>query len=152
MHYYYYGYNLKTIICVDIRLYILFYCLINTVIFSICIKIFIKSYSGYKRPIFPIIEIAIQNINILNIVPQERHNEVMKSLENVIAQRFINDAISNRELKKLKVINMIKLITYTFIVTFITFAINILIDHYEAKFVNENVQQIQIQGGEINVR
>ena len=130
-------------------------CVVNTVMFGICIKMFIKSYSGYKRPNFPIREIAIQNTNVLNSVPQERQNEILETLENVMAQRFINDAISNRELNKIKSDQhnkMIKMITYTFILTFITFAINISIDYYETKFINDNVQQIQIQGGEINVR
>lgn len=131
------------------------FCVINTVMFGICIKMFIQSYSGYKRPNFPIKEIATQNMNILNSVPQERQNEIMGSLENVMTQRFINDAIKNRELNKIKSERhneMIKMIIYTFIITLISFSINISIDYYETKFVNDNVQQIQIQGGEINVR
>lgn len=133
----------------------LIFCLVNTIMFGVCIKKFIKSYSGYKRPNFPIKEIAIQNMNVLNSVPKEQHNEVMKSLENVMAQRFANDAIKNRELNKIKSDQhnkLIKIITYTFIITFITFAINISIDYYETKFINNDVQQVQIQGGEINVR
>lgn len=140
--------------CWYTRLYVLL-CMINTFMFFICIRMFIKSYSGYKRPNFPIKDIATQNMNILNSVPQEQHCEILSVLENVMAQRFINDAISNRELNKIKSEQhnkMIKMITYTFILTFITFAINISIDYYETKFINDNVQQIQIQGGEINVR
>lgn len=131
------------------------FCVISTIMFGICIKMFIKSYSGYKRPNFPIRKIAIQNMNVLNSAPQEQQNEVIDALGNAMAQRFINDAIKNRELNKIKSDRhnkMIKMITYTFIITFITFAINISIDYYETKFINDNVQQIQIQGGEINVR
>ena len=40
----------------------------------------------------------------------------------------------------------------TFLVTFITFAINVSINYYESKHVQASVQQIHIQGGEINVR
>lgn len=133
----------------------LIFCVVNTIMFVICIKMFIKSYSGYKRPNFPIKEIATQNMNVLNSVSQKQRNEILEVLENVMAQRFINDAISNRELNKIKSNQhnkMIKMITYTFIVTFITFAINISIDYYETKFINDNMQQVHIQGGEINVR
>lgn len=45
-------------------LYLIF-CIVDTMIFFICIKMFIKSYSGYKRPNFPIIEIASQNMEVL---------------------------------------------------------------------------------------
>ena len=44
-------------------------CMVNTIMFGICIKMFIKSYSGYKRPNFPIRESAIQNMNVLTSVP-----------------------------------------------------------------------------------
>ncbi len=135
-------------------LYFIF-CVVNTVMFVICIKMFIQSYSGYKRPNFPIKEIASQNMNVLNSVLPNQIDEVMGILENVMAQRFINDAINNRELNKIKsdrYNKMIKMITLTFIITFIAFAINISIDYYETKFVKNDVQQIQIQGGEINVR
>ena len=133
----------------------LVFCIIVTIMFFICIKMFIKAYSGYKRPNFPIKEIALQNMYVLNKVSQDKTEEIMGILENVMAQRFINDAIDNRELNKIKNDQhkkMINMITATFIITFITFAINISIDYYESKFVNDNVQQVQIQGGEINVR
>lgn len=133
----------------------LVFCIVDTVMFVICIRMFVKSYSGYKRPNFPIKEIAIQNMRVLNSVPQEQQDNIMVFLENVMAQRFINDAIKNRELNNIKSNRhnkMIKMITATFIVTFISFAINISIDYYENKFVNNNIQQVQIQGGEIDVR
>lgn len=116
---------------------------------------FIKAYSGYKRPSFPIKEIALQNMDVLNKVPQDKTEEIMGILENVMAQRFINDAINNRELNKIKNEQhkkMINMITATFIVTFIAFAINISIDYYESKFANNDVQQVHIQGGGVNVR
>lgn len=79
----------------------------------------------------------------------------MKSLENVMAQRLINDAIRNRELNKIKSDQhnkIMKMIINIIIISIISFAINISIDYYESKFINEDVQQIQIQGAEINVR
>ena len=47
---------------------------------------------------------------------------------------------------------MIKIITATFIVTFIAFVINMSIDYYETKFANDYTQQVLIQGGEMNVK
>jgi hypothetical protein len=142
------------ILCWYTILYIIF-CVIDTLMFVICIVMFIKSYSGYKRPNFPIKEVAMQNMNVLSKIPQDKTNEIMGKLESVMAQRFINDAIQNRNLniiKNRRHKQMIMMITATFIITFITFGINISIDYYEYKFLNDNVQQIHIEGGEINVR
>ncbi len=131
------------------------FCVIDTIMFIACIVMFIKAYSGYKRPTFPIKDIAIQNTTILNKVSPDKKDEAMELLEKIMAERFINDAIKNRNLNVIKSKRhnrMIKAITATFIVTFITFAINISIDYYESKFINDTVQQIHVQGGEINVR
>lgn len=141
-------------ICWYTIIYFIF-CIIDTVMFIICIKMFISSYSGYKRPNFPIRDIASQNMEVLNNIPKEQIDEVMKILENVMAQRFINDAIKNRELNIIKsnrYSKMIKIITATFIVTFIAFVINMSIDYYETKFANDYTQQVLIQGGEMNVK
>lgn len=133
----------------------LIFCVIDTIMFIICITMFIKAYSGYNRPTFPIKDIAVQNTTVLDQVCPSQKDEAMKLLENVMAERFINDAIKNRNLNVIKSKRhnrMIKMITATFIITFITFAINVSIDYYESKFINDNIQQIHVQGGEINVR
>lgn len=130
-------------------------CIIDTIMFIICIIMFIRAYSGYERPNFPIKEIALQNMNVLKNVSSEQKDAAMSLLENIMAQRFINDAIKNRELNIIKSNRhnrMIKIITVTFLVTFISFAINVSIDYYETKYINNNVQQVYIQGGEVNVK
>lgn len=123
--------------------------------FGICIKMFIKSYSGYNRPTFPIERTAILITNTLNSVSESQKENVKNVLEMRLAERFINDAIENRKLNTIKSKRhnkMINMIIATFIVTFVSFAINISIDYYETKFINNNIQQVYIQGGEMNVR
>lgn len=140
--------------CWYTALYFIF-CLINTIMFFICIFMFFSTYSGYDRPTFPIKDIAVQNMRVLNSVKLKEKDKANKVLEQKMAERFINDAIHNRELnviKNKKHYCLIRMIMATFMVTFITFGINVSINYYESKAVNENVQQIYIQGGEINAR
>lgn len=135
-------------------LYFIF-CTVNTIMFFVCIFMFFKTYSGYDRPTFPIKDIATQNTRVLNSVAPEQRDKANKLLEQKMAERFVNDAINNRKLnitKSEKHYRLIRMIMATFIVTFITFAINVSIDYYESKFVQEDINQIYIQGGEINVR
>ena len=139
-------------LCWYTTIYFIF-CVIDTIMFITCIVMFLKAYSGYKRPTFPIKDIAIQNASILNKVSSDQKEEAMTLLENIMTERFINDAIENRNLNIIKSKRhnlMIKVISATFIATFITYAINISIDYYESKFINNTLQQIHIQGGEIN--
>ena len=116
---------------------------------------FLISYSGYKRPTFPIRDIALQNMKVLNKVPKNETNDAIKVLENTMAERFINDAIANRKLNIIKSKRhnrMIKIISITLMVTFIAFAVNIAIDYYETKYINNNVQQTCTQGGDKDAR
>lgn len=133
----------------------LVFCIIATIMFVICIVLFFKTYSGYGRHMFPIKEIAIQNSNVLDNVSKEQIDLAIKLLETNMAQRFINDAIQNRELnmiKNNKHRTLIKMIMTTFIVILITFSINVIIDFYEVKFTQNNIQQIHIEGGTVNVK
>lgn len=116
---------------------------------------FFRAYSGYDRPTFPIKDIAIQNTKVLNNVDPSQKDNANKLLEQKMAERFVNDAIKNRELnitKNKKHYYLIRMIMATFIITFVTFAINVSIDYYESKLIQEDIPQIYIQGGEINVR
>ena len=116
---------------------------------------FFRTYSGYDRPTFPIRDVAIQNTHALNDVAPKQRKNANKLLEQKMAERFINDAIKNRELnviKNKKHYYLIRMIMASFIITFITFAINVSIDYYESKLVHEEMYQIYIQGGELNVR
>lgn len=70
--------------------------------FVICIFMFFKTYTGYDRPTFPINDIATQNTFVLNSVATNQRNEANKLLEQTMAERFINDAIKNRELNVTK--------------------------------------------------
>lgn len=116
---------------------------------------FFRTYSGYDRPTFPIKEVALQNTYVLNNVDPKQKKKANKLLEQKMAERFVNDAIRNRELnitKNRKHYYLIRMIMATFIITFITFAINVSIDYYESKLIQEDIPQIYINGGEINAR
>lgn len=135
-------------------LYLIF-CTVNVIMFFICIFMFFRAYSGYDRPTFPIKDVATQNMHVLNNVNPNQKDLAIKLLEEKMAERFINDAIKNRELnvvKNKKHYWLIRMIMATFVVTFITFAINVSISYYESKTEAENIQEIHIRGGEINVR
>lgn len=93
------------------------FCILNTAMFIVCIFMFFKTYSGYDRPTFPIKAIAIQNTNVLNSVKLHQREQANKLLEQKMAERFINDAIKNRELnviKNKKHYYLIRLIMATF--------------------------------------
>lgn len=129
-------------------------CCISTILFLICIGIFIKTYSGHKTQKFPIRDVAIHNSNVLNNVSEDQEELAKKNIEICMAARFINDAIHNRKVNIIKNDRhrmLIKLLLIAFVTTFITFAINVVIDIYETK-TNTYIQEIHIEGGEINVR
>ncbi len=133
----------------------LVFCVIVTIMFFICIVMFFRTYSGYKTQVFPIKSYAIQNTNVLNAVSPDQKENANKLLELKMAERFINDAIHNRELNTIKNNrhrNLIKMIMATFVLTFITFSINIIIDYYETNYVNNEAQIIYIEGGIIDVK
>lgn len=129
------------------------FCIINTVMFFICIFLFFKAYSGYDRPTFPIKSTAVQNTNVLNSVNPEQKDLAKDLLGQAMAIRFINDAIENRKLNTIKSNRhkkLIQVIMATFIITFITFAINISIDFYETKTLQNNTQQNYKEEVDIN--
>lgn len=133
----------------------LVFCIATSIMFCICIFMFFRTYSGYKTQLFPINAIALQNTYVLNSVPEEQKDNAYKILELKMAERFINDAIHNRSLNKQKNDrhrNLIKMIMATFIMTFLSFAINISIEYYETNNIPQETEQIYINGGEINVR
>lgn len=133
----------------------LVFCIISTIMFCVCIFKFFRTYSGYKTQYFPIKDVALQNMRVLNSVPENQKDKAYELLEVKMAERFINDAIHNRENnteKNNRHRNLILMLMATFIMVFISFAINISIEYYETNYTSQDVQQIYINGGEIDVR
>lgn len=133
----------------------LVFCCASTILFLICILLFFRAYSGYKVRRFSIKLNAQQNTNVLNSVPPEQRDIALKELERTMSERFVNDAIYNRELNITKNNRhrfLIQIIMIAFVVTFVTFSINIGIGYYESKHANNETQNIHIEGGEIHVR
>ena len=133
----------------------LVFCIISTIMFIICVFKFFKTYSGYKTQYFPIEEVAVQNTQVLNSVPNNQINDAYSILELKMSERFINDAIHNRNLnitKSNRHRTLICMLMATFIMILISFAINLSIEYYETNCKTNEIQQIYISGGEINVR
>lgn len=133
----------------------LVFCIITTLMFFICILKFFRTYSGYKTHYFPVEEVALQNMRVLNSTPDNQKDNANEILELKMAERFINDAIHNRKLnieKNNRHRNLICMLMATFIMVFISFTINISIEYYETNYKVNEVQQIYINGGEIHVR
>lgn len=107
------------------------FCIITSILFCICVIAFFITYSGYKTQMFPIKDYALQNMRVLNSVKTEQKQDAYILLEQKMAERFINDA---------------------FIFIFLTFSIGVSIDFYESKCINDNVQHIYTEGGELNAR
>lgn len=131
------------------------FCSLSTILFFITVFFFFRTYSGYKTQIFPIKEIALQNMEVLNKVRPEQVDDAYKVLSQKMAERFINDAIHNRKVNKQKNERhrrLIKIIMSTFLITFFTFAINVCIDYHETKVNKEMPIEIYIEGGELNVK
>lgn len=133
-------------------LYLLF-CIIDTIMFLTCIFMFFRTYSGYDRPTFPIRDIAVQNTKVLNRVTSSQKEEANQLLEQIMAERFIIDAIENRKLNKIKNRKhyiLIRMIMATFIVVFLTFAISLLIDYYETNISKYIIHNLYICEKSIN--
>lgn len=125
--------------------YIVF-CSLSTILFIVCIYKFFKTYSGYKTQMFPIKDVAIHNMNILNQVDSNQIDDAKKALGLKMAERFINDAINNRNVnteKNNRHRRLIQNLMASFVVTFIAFAINIAIDYYETS-IDNSTQQIYL--------
>ncbi|MBC5745863.1 hypothetical protein FMM74_020495 [Lachnospiraceae bacterium MD308] len=131
------------------------FCIITSILFCICVIAFFITYSGYKTQMFPIKDYALQNMRVLNSVKTEQKQDAYILLEQKMAERFINDAIHNRKLNVTKNNRhrlLIQIIMSTFIFIFLTFSIGVSIDFYESKCINDNVQHIYTEGGELNAR
>lgn len=139
-----------------LNLYVIVYIVcsgVSSILFIYCVFLFFRTYSGYKTQLFPIRDTARLNTRVLNEVKPSQKEQALEILETKMAERFINDAIHNREnniIKNNRHRKLIKTIMLTFIVTFIAFAINVGIDSF-GSIDKIDVQRIYIEGGELNV-
>lgn len=129
-------------------------CTLSTCLFITSLYKFYKAYSGYKMGYFPIKDMAIAISKTIDMAG-ERGEDANKHIYNMMCERFINDAIHNRMInieknKRHKTLSYF--ICITFMITILTYSLNIGISFYESEKRQETIQNIYIQGGEINVK
>lgn len=132
-------------------------CIISLFLFVFSALKFYFTYSGYKYNYFPIEDMANTTIETYNIAGNNKKDIRLANIHvyNMYCERFLNDAIANRDIniiKNNKHKKLTRIICISFIITGIVFAYGVGIDYYETKCVDTNTTHITIDGGEINVR
>lgn len=132
-------------------------CIFSLILFVISAFKFYYTYSGYEYNYFPIDDMVKASIKTYEIAGDNQNdiNLAEKHVYNMYCERFLNDAIVNREtniIKNNKHKNMTKTLCISLILTAIVFMYGVCIDYYETKYIDSNITHIIIEGGEINVR
>lgn len=145
-------------ICFSIEFYTLIYlifCACSTIVFIICLYKFYKSYSGYKIAYLPIKEMAIAITTTYQMTDEANIEKANVHVNNMLCESFINQAIHNREVNFVKNKNnksLSSFICIAFVITILSYTFSVGINYYETKYINNNTQNVYIQGGEINVK
>lgn len=130
-------------------------CIVSLISFIVSIYKFYFTYSGYKYSYFPIEDMAHATIKTYEIAGDNDKELANTHIYNMYCERFLNDAIANRD-ENINKNNKHKKLTQTIcislVITAIVFAYGIGIDYYETKYVDSNTTHITIDGGEINAR
>lgn len=132
-------------------------CSVSLIFFVISAWKFYSTYSGYKYNYFPIEDMALATIETYQVAGNDKKDIKLadKYIYNMYCERFLNDAIANRDInitKNNKHRKLTQILCISFIVTAIVFACGVGIDYYETKCVDQTTTHIIIDGGEINVR
>jgi len=133
----------------------LIFCALSTILFIICLHKFYKAYSGYKMSYFPIKDMAVAISQTYQMTDKKHIKKADIHVNNMLCECFINEAIHNRNVnitKNMKHKSLSYFICITFAVSILSYTFGVGIDYYETKFINNNIQNIHIEGGEINVR
>jgi len=129
-------------------------CIMSSVSFIICIIFFYKAYSGYEIHYYPIKEMAIASNETFKLVDtgQIKKKQAEKHVRNMMAERYLNDAIHNREQNRLKNKRhrrLIHLVAITFMILLVNYAVSIYFLNCTDTDINVNNCQC-CEGGEIN--
>lgn len=142
----------------ELRLYTLIYlilCIFSLVIFIVCIFYFYHAYSGYKYNYFPIKDMAVATVETYDIAGDDKEDikRADKHIYDMYCERYLNDAIKNRDnnaLKNNRYRQLSNLICAAFILTIFVYAFGVGIDYYESKTVVSGTNDTVINGGEDN--
>ena len=79
-------------------------CVISSILFIICIYFFYKAYSGYNIHYYPIKEMAMVCNQTYELVEKGKikKKQAEKHIKDMMSERYLNDAIHNREQNRLK--------------------------------------------------
>ena len=110
-------------------------CAISSVLFIVCIYFFYKAYSGYNIHYYPIKEMAIVCNQTYELAEkgQIKKKQAEKHIKDMMSERYLNDAIHNREQNRLKNERhrrLINFIAITFMVILINYASSVYILNY----------------------
>lgn len=122
-------------------------CLLGTVMFFVCIGMFFKAYCGYEMYLFPVKAIAEQHADVLSRVAEGQKEQADRILEMKMAERFINDAIHNRQInaqKNNRHRRLLNTLLLAFAVTFLAYALGVFISFYETKTSEKTMQETVI--------
>lgn len=129
-------------------------CIMSSVSFIVCIIFFYKSYSGYEIHYYPIKEMAIASNQTFKLVDngQIKKKQAEKHVRNMMAERYLNDAIHNREQNRLKNKRhrrLIHLVAITFMILLVNYAVSIYFSNCTDTAIDVNNCQC-CEGGEKN--
>ena len=129
-------------------------CIMSSMSFIICIIFFYKAYSGYEIHYYPIKEMAVASNETFKLVDngQIKKKQAEKHVRNMMAERYLNDAIHNREQNRLKNKRhrrLIHSVAITFMILLVNYAVSIYFSNCTDTDINVNNCQC-CEGGEIN--
>ena len=125
----------------------------SLILFIISSFEFYKAYSGYEYRYFPIKSMALTSIETYKCLPDKNDEQLREMADehiyNMYCERFLNDAIANRNSnteKNNKHKKLIKWICFSLIITMITYAVGVGIDYYETKTKEINIEENYREG------
>lgn len=127
-------------------------CGVSSVSFIFCIIFFYKAYTGYEIHYFPIKDMAIACNETYKLVYKGliEREQAEKHVKNMMSERYLNDAIHNREqnsLKNKRHRRLIHFVAITFIILLTSYAFSLYLANYSATDININNYQ-QYEGDE----
>lgn len=111
-------------------------CIISSVLFIICSILFCKSYSGYEIHYYPIKEMALASKETFDLVAngQILKEQAEKHVINMMAERYLNDAIYNRAQNRLKNKRhrcLMQWVAINFLILLVDYVVSIIFDYVQ---------------------
>lgn len=124
-------------------------CFITSICYFVSLIKFVKAYTGYSVPYYPIKEMGkyindvLSEYKITYEYLDKKHKNINAYLNYMVAQKYLEDAIihrKNNQDKNTRHRNLIKWIIITAIAALISYIALTIIDYYEATHIVEEVK------------